>query len=150
MKLKSPICLIVGLLALLCASSVIAQTGQTSAASKQHTVSPANKVVIARIWHGRTRSSKADEYYEYLKEAGIKKIRGINGNLGVQVLRRTVNDITEFTVISYWESIDAIRRFAGADIEKTHNLPKDPDYLLELEPKVQHYEVVLDEWKQRP
>lgn len=65
-----------------------------------------------------------------------KKIQGIAGNLGVQVLRRTVNDITEFTVISYWESRDAIRKFAGADVEKTHNLPKDPEYLLNLSQKL--------------
>src|SRR6476619_4058654 len=54
-----------------------------------------HKVVIARIWHGRTRSSKADEYYEYLHEAGVKKIQAIEGNLGVQVLRRTTRGITE-------------------------------------------------------
>jgi len=65
----------------------------------------------------------------------------------VQVLRRTQNEITEFTVISYWDSVDAIRKFAGADIEKTHNLPKDPEYLIELEPTVKHYEVVLNEWQ---
>lgn len=67
MKLKSLICLVIGLLALLCPLSATSQTGQSSSASKQHTVSPANKVVIARIWHGRTRTSKADEYYAYLK-----------------------------------------------------------------------------------
>lgn len=148
MKLKYHLCLSVWLLALVCSPSVTAQSGQSSSAMKQSGVAQANKVVIARIWHGRTRASKADEYYEYLKEAGIKKIQGIAGNLGVQVLRRTENEITEFTVISYWESFDAIRRFAGADVEKTHNLPKDPEYLLELEPKVKHYEVALNEWKQ--
>jgi heme-degrading monooxygenase HmoA len=52
-----------------------------------------------------------------------------------------------FTVISYWESLDAIRKFAGNDIEKTHSLPKDPEYLLEIEPKVKHYEVLLDSRK---
>jgi hypothetical protein len=45
--------------------------------------------------------------------------------------------------------MDAIRKYAGADVEKTHNLPKDPEYLLELEPTVKRYEVVLDEWRQR-
>jgi heme-degrading monooxygenase HmoA len=105
------------------------------------------KAVIARIWHGRTKTSKADEYYKYLTEAGINKIRQIPGNLEVQVLRRSQGDITEFTVISYWESLDAIRKFAGDDLEKTHNLPRDPEYLLELEPRVKHYEVVLDEKK---
>jgi len=106
-----------------------------------------SKNKIARIWHGRTKTAKADEYYLYLNEAGIQKIKAIQGNLGVQVLRKSQGDITEFTVISYWESKDAIRKFAGDEIEKTHNLPRDPEYLLELEPHVQHYEVVLDDRK---
>jgi hypothetical protein len=61
------------------------------------------------------------------------------------VLRHTAQGVTEFTVISYWESVEAIRRFAGADINKTHPLPRDPEFLLELEPMVRHFEVVLDE-----
>ncbi len=77
----------------------------------------------------------------------MKKIQAIPGNLGVQVLRRTEGDVTEFTVISYWVSRDAIRRFAGDDIEKTHHLPRDPEYLLELEPHVRHFEVVFDKRK---
>lgn len=149
MRTKSPVYVVVVLLALLICSSVASESGQTSTDVSQGGSSGANKVVVARIWHGRTRTSKADEYYEYLKEAGIKKIRAIAGNLGVQVLRRTDKDVTEFTVISYWESMDAIRKYAGADVEKTHNLPKDPEYLLELEPTVKHYNVVLDEWRQR-
>jgi len=67
--------------------------------------------VIARIWHGRTLTSKADEYYAYLKEAGINKIEAIEGNLGAQVLRRTEDKTTDFTVISYWESREAIKKF---------------------------------------
>lgn len=124
---------------------VVALTGAVFAQVGPGKPAPSGKTAIARIWHGRTKTAKADEYYEYLKEAGIRKIQGIAGNLGVQVLRRTTDDITEFTVISYWESMDAVRKFAGADVEKTYNLPKDPEYLLELEPTVKHYQVVLDE-----
>ncbi|HKB68080.1 MAG TPA: antibiotic biosynthesis monooxygenase [Pyrinomonadaceae bacterium] len=107
------------------------------------TTPQANKVV-ARMWHGRTRTSRADEYYAYLKEAGINKIEAIEGNLGAQVWRMTNGETTEFTVVSYWVSREAIKKFAGDDIEKTHNLPKDPEYLLELEPKVKHFDVVYD------
>ncbi len=99
------------------------------------------------MWHGRTPAKKADEYYAYLQEAGVKKIQKIPGNLGVQVFRRTSAGVTEFTVISYWKSLDAIHQFAGNDIEKTHNLPRDPEYLIKLEPTVKHYEVVFDERK---
>ena len=105
---------------------------------------PQGKKVVARMWHGRVLTSKADEYYAYLKAAGIDKIEAIEGNLGAQVLRRTDGKTTEFTVISYWESRDAIKKFAGEDIEKTHFLPKDPQYLLELEPKVKHFDVLYD------
>ncbi len=103
---------------------------------------------VARVWHGRTEASRADEYFAYLNEAGVKKIQAIAGNLGVQVLRRTTNNVTEFTVISYWESREAIRKFAGEDIEKTHNLPRDAEFLLGLEPTVSHFDVLLNEWKQ--
>ena len=149
MKLRISFGLLVALLALLCAplGTSFGHNGQSQVKKGAGEVAALKKLVIARIWHGRTPASKADEYYEYLKEAGIKKIQGIDGNLGVQVFRRTKDDVAEFTVISYWESIDAIRKFAGTDIEKTHHLPKDPEYLLELEPTVQHYEVVLDERK---
>ena len=105
---------------------------------------PQTKKVVARVWHGRVLTSKADEYYAYLKEAGIDRIEAIEGNLGAQVLRRTDGKSTEFTVISYWESRDAIKKFAGEDIEKTHFLPKDKQYLLELEPKVKHFDVLYD------
>ena len=107
------------------------------------TMPQANKVV-ARMWHGRTRTSRADEYYAYLKEAGINKIEAIEGNLGAQVWRMTNGETTEFTVVSYWVSREAIKKFAGDDIEKAHYLPKDPEYLLELEPKVKHFDVVYD------
>jgi heme-degrading monooxygenase HmoA len=111
---------------------------------------PANtqsKKVVARIWHGTTLTSKADEYYDYLLEAGIKKIQSIPGNLGVQVLRRTDGDNTEFTVISYWESRDVIRKFAGNDIEKVSPLPRDNEYLIKPETKVKHFDVLFSDRK---
>lgn len=97
---------------------------------------------VARIWHGRVRTDRAEEYSAYLQKEGIEKIEAIPGNLGAQVLRRTEGKVTEFMVISYWPSRDAIRAFAGANIEKTHNLPRDREFLLEMEPKVKHFDVL--------
>lgn len=106
------------------------------------------KAKIARIWHGRLPDAKADEYEKYLYEEGVKKIEAIQGNLGVQMLRHSQDGITEFTVISYWASKDDINRYAGEDIEKTHNLPKDAEYLLELEPQVKNFDLKVNDWKQ--
>ena len=122
----------------------LADSHRSGSAASSVETTPQSKTVVARMWHGRTPTSKADEYYAYLKQEGIDKIETIQGNLGAQVLRRTDGNATEFTVISYWDSRESIKRFAGEDIEKTHFLPKDPQYLLELEPKVKHFDVLYD------
>lgn len=99
--------------------------------------------MIARVWHGVTRESHADEYFEYMTETGVKDLRCTEGNRGVYVLRRVHEGHAEFLFISLWESYDAIRRFAGADIEKAVYYPKDKEFLLELEPNVTHYDVAV-------
>jgi heme-degrading monooxygenase HmoA len=129
---------------LLIALIFLAGVYRSGSAARSIETKPKSMTVVARMWHGRTLTAKADEYYAYLKQAGIDKIELIEGNLGAQVLRRTDGNITEFTVISYWESREAIKKFAGDDIEKTHFLPKDAQYLLELEPKVKHFDVLYE------
>ena len=102
---------------------------------------------IARIWRGRTHASKADEYQAYLNASGIAKIRATPGNLGVTVLRLTDGGKTEFLVMSMWESIEAVKSFAGEDYQKAVILPRDREYLLEVEPNVTHFDIVLEERK---
>jgi heme-degrading monooxygenase HmoA len=99
---------------------------------------------VARMWHGRVPLAKADEYTAYLNQSGIQKIRSIDGNLGAQMFRRTEKDVAEFYVISYWKSRDAIRAFAGNDIEKTRLLPRDREYLINPELQVKHFDVLID------
>ena len=96
---------------------------------------------VARIWHSRTTDARAAEYYDYLMREGIAKIEAIPTNRGCDVMTRSHGGETEFIVISYWRSLDDIHAFAGADISKTHNLPRDAEMLLELEPNVRHFEV---------
>ena len=84
---------------------------------------------VARIWRGRVPAARADEYAKYLGD-GIRQIEKVKGNLGVQMFRGTGNPV-EFTVISYWPDREAIHAFAGADIEKVHELPRDHEFLIE-------------------
>jgi heme-degrading monooxygenase HmoA len=97
--------------------------------------------MIARTWHGVTPSSKADQYLAYLNDTGVPDYRSTEGNQGVYVLRRMEGDRAHFLLISFWESIDAIKQFAGQDFEKARYYPEDREFLLELEPSVDHYEV---------
>jgi heme-degrading monooxygenase HmoA len=96
--------------------------------------------MIARIWRGVTSAEQADEYFEYLMETGLKDYRAVPGNRGVEILRRTYEGKTEFLLISLWESYEAIRAFAGEDRERAVYYSRDKAFLLELEPKVTHYD----------
>ena len=101
-------------------------------------------MMIARIWRGITPASKADAYFDYLQATGLKDYRSIEGNRGVQVLRRVEGEQAEFLLISLWDSYEAIRKFAGDDFETAVYYPEDKEFLLEIEPKVTHYEVLAE------
>lgn len=98
--------------------------------------------MIARTWHGRVPASRADAYYACLQRSGLADYRATPGNRGVLVLRRTEGDVTHFVLTSFWDSLDAVRRFAGADAEQAHYYPEDDAFLLEKEPYVTHHEVL--------
>ena len=98
--------------------------------------------MIVRIWHGRTRRERADEYGAFLTLRAIPDYRDTPGNLDVAILRRDEADVSHFLTVTRWESQDAIGAFAGSDLLKAKYYPEDRDFLLEFEPEVHHYAVV--------
>lgn len=98
--------------------------------------------MIARMWHGVTPASKADEYVEYLNKTGLPDYAATEGNRGVYLLRKIEGDQAHFITLTFWDSKQAIKKFAGQDIEKAKYYPEDAQFLLEFEPLVQHYEVM--------
>jgi heme-degrading monooxygenase HmoA len=100
------------------------------------------KDMIARTWHGVVPAEKADAYYDYLLRTGIPDYRATPGNRGVQVLRRRAGGRAYFLLVTFWDSLDAIRAFAGDDAERARYYPEDDAFLLEKEPFVTHYEVL--------
>jgi heme-degrading monooxygenase HmoA len=100
---------------------------------------------ILRMWRGRTRPEDSDRYLDYLERTGVRDLRNTPGNLGVRVLRRVTDEAAEFLVMSVWESIEAIRRFAGPNEENAVYYPEDEAFLFERDPKVTHYALVIDE-----
>jgi heme-degrading monooxygenase HmoA len=133
---------------LLAVMAALAAAGAApAAANAAGEVGFAPNPLIARIWHGRTPAAKAEEYAHYLFDSGVKKIAGIVGNRGVQMMRAESGDEAEFMIISYWDSIDAIKRFAGEDYTKTHDLPRDHEFLIAMEPKVRHLQLAVNFWQ---
>ncbi len=101
--------------------------------------------MISRIWHGYTTFENADSYENLLKEeifTGIKN-RNIKGYKGIQLLRRNLDNETEFITIMWFESLDSVRTFAGEDYEKAVVPEKAQKLLSRYDPRSQHYEVKI-------
>jgi heme-degrading monooxygenase HmoA len=75
--------------------------------------------MIARTWNGTARIDKADAYVAHLREKTFPQLAAIAGHRGAYVLRRSASDAATvaFTVVTLWESLDSVRRFAGDDPE---------------------------------
>jgi heme-degrading monooxygenase HmoA len=97
--------------------------------------------VIARTWKGVVRRADADAYADYIRETGFAEYGQTAGNRAAWLLRRDDGDRTEFVTLSMWDSVDAIKAFAGEDIEAAVLYPEDERYLVG-DSSVTHYEVV--------
>jgi heme-degrading monooxygenase HmoA len=97
--------------------------------------------MIARLWHGVTPATMADAYLAFLRQRALPDYRSVPGNQAAYVLRRTEGEQAHFVTLTFWASAEAIRAFAGSDIDRAKYYPEDRDFLLEFEPTVQHYEV---------
>jgi heme-degrading monooxygenase HmoA len=97
--------------------------------------------MIARIWKGAVRREDRDAYADYIGETGLTGYVATPGNRGAWMLRRDVGERTEFVMFTLWDSLDAIRAFAGDDVETAVYYPEDDRYLVERDLTVAHYEV---------
>ena len=97
--------------------------------------------MIARIWKGAVRRGDGDDYARYMRETGVAAYAATPGNRGVWMLRRDVEDRTEFVMFTLWDSLAAVRGFAGEDYETAVFYPEDDRFLVERDLTTSHYEV---------
>ncbi len=95
--------------------------------------------MIARTWRGWTRREDSDTYLDYLRETGLKEYRTTPGNRGAWALQRDDGDRTEIVTLSFWDSLEAVRAFAGDDVERAVFYPEDDRFLVDRELAVAHY-----------
>jgi heme-degrading monooxygenase HmoA len=98
--------------------------------------------MILRTWRGRTRLEDRDRYLAYLRETGIREYRSTPGNRGVYVACRERDGEAEFFLLTLWDSMDAVRRFAGPDAGSAVFYPEDDAFLVEKDDHVDHYELL--------
>jgi heme-degrading monooxygenase HmoA len=96
------------------------------------------------MWFGRTKAEDYDAYLAYLEESGVAALRETAGNRGVMVLRRIEGDEAEFGVMSFWDSLDDVKAFAGKDVDVARYFPDDERFLLEFTPRLKHFEVARE------
>jgi heme-degrading monooxygenase HmoA len=97
--------------------------------------------MIARIWHGRTDASKADEYAQFTIERATPDYGSVDGLQKLYFLRRIDGDVAHFVLVTLWDSMDSVKEFAGQDAEKAKYYPEDDAFLLEKEETSALYEV---------
>ena len=98
--------------------------------------------MIARTWRGWTRREDADAYLDYIERTGGRASRETPGNSGFYILRREDGDRIEFVTISLWDSLDAIRAFAGDNLDEAVFYDEHDHFLVDRERFVTHYEIV--------
>jgi heme-degrading monooxygenase HmoA len=99
--------------------------------------------MIVRAWRGYAVADKAPAYAHHLEHSVFPKLREIAGHRGAYLLRREADGRVEFLVLTLWDSMQAIRQFAGNAPEQAVVEPEARAVLAAFDPTVSHYEVVL-------
>jgi heme-degrading monooxygenase HmoA len=97
--------------------------------------------MIARIWRGAVRKQDGDAYARYMQDTGVAGYTDTAGNAGVWMLRRDADEKTEFLMFTLWDSVDAIKAFAGENYETAVFYPEDDRFLIERDLTSTHYVV---------
>ena len=100
--------------------------------------------MIARMWRGSAIRERANDYVEHIEQSVVPELRQIDGFRGIYLLQRYLSDDVEFVVLTLWESMDAIRKFAGINPEVAVVAPAARALFREYDVAVKHFEIVLN------
>lgn len=99
--------------------------------------------MISRQWRGLSKSAFAEAYVQHLQTETFPAIRKLPGFVSASILRRSVPHGIEFLIVTHWASIEAIRAFAGAEVETAVVPQKVQEMMIDYDRTVRHYEVVM-------
>lgn len=100
--------------------------------------------MIVRVWHGRTKSEDAEEYADFMKRRAAPDYASVAGLRKLYFLRRTGEDAAHFLLVTIWDSIDSVKKFAGNQPEIAKYYPEDDSFLLEKKETSALYEIFLE------
>ncbi|HEY6744382.1 MAG TPA: antibiotic biosynthesis monooxygenase [Mycobacteriales bacterium] len=100
--------------------------------------------MITRMWRGWTRADQADRYERHYRSEVVASLRQVPGFRGARLLRRTVGAETEFVSLTFFDDLDAIRGFAGSDVETAVVAGEAREVLVRFDERVSHYETAFE------
>jgi ribosomal protein S18 acetylase RimI-like enzyme len=106
--------------------------------------------MIARHWKGITKPEEAENYLAYLKNERFPHVATLAGYIDAEILQRKLETGVEFLIISYWQSLESIKAFAGENVELAVVPPNVEAMMLSYDKTASHYEVYEDAIKLVP
>ena len=100
--------------------------------------------MIVRVWRGETKLENAESYSRHVMTRVLPSLQRLRGHGGAYVLRRDAGGRAEFLVLTLWESLEAVREFAGEEVETAVVEPEARAVLEEFDSIVRHYELLYD------
>ena len=98
--------------------------------------------MISRQWRGVAHREHADAYLQHLRDATFPALRRLPGFIDGSILRRELSDGVEFLIVTQWVSLEAIRSFAGANVEAAVVPDAVVAMMVDYDRIVRHYEVL--------
>ncbi len=101
-------------------------------------------MTIMRLWHGEVALDKADEYEQFMVDRAAPDYGSVDGLLKLYFQRRNAGDIAHFLLVTLWDSMDSIKKFAGDNPDLAKYYPEDDNFLLSKEKNTTMYDVFYE------
>ena len=98
--------------------------------------------MIARIWEGRVPAVKAEDYIELMRSVAIRDYRSTHGNISAWCLHREEAGTVVVQMLTFWNDLQSIQKFAGKDVTRARYYDFDAEYLIDRPLYVQHFDAV--------
>ncbi|MGH9311788.1 MAG: antibiotic biosynthesis monooxygenase family protein [Vicinamibacterales bacterium] len=99
--------------------------------------------MIARLWTARTAAANVSVYRTHIEQRVLPSLRSVAGYAGSTLLSHADSDDVEIVVVTWWTSLEAIRAFAGADVERAVVADEVRSLFERWDDRVRHYDVIL-------
>jgi len=101
-------------------------------------------LTIMRLWHGKVDIEKADEYEKFMIERAVPDYSSVDGLLKLYFQRRNEKTTAHFLLITIWDSLESVKKFAGTEPELAKYYPEDDYFLLEKEKYTSLYQIFYE------